>query len=76
MLGGPCTDTDKVTFDSTANQQVVCEGNVWDKAPATSGVHPLGTSCTDIPVFTMSKSEDGHLIECDPGTRVWSTQHG
>jgi serine/threonine protein kinase, bacterial len=27
-------------------------------------------------VFTMSKSEDGHLIECDPGTRVWSGQHG
>jgi serine/threonine-protein kinase len=76
VLGGPCTDTDKVTFDSTANQQLVCEGNVWDKAPVTSGVHPLGTSCTDIPVFTMSKSEDGHLIRCDPGTRVWSSQHG
>jgi serine/threonine-protein kinase len=26
-------------------------------------------------VFTMSKSDDGHLIECDPGTRVWSSQH-
>jgi serine/threonine-protein kinase len=76
VLGGPCTDIDKVAFDSTANQQVVCEGNTWDKAPATSGVHPVGTSCTDTPVFTMSKSEDGHLIECDPGTRVWSSQHG
>jgi serine/threonine-protein kinase len=76
VLGGPCTDIDKVAFDSTANEQVVCEANTWDKAPATSGVHPLGTSCSDAPVFTMSKSEDGHLIECDPGTRVWSSQHG
>ncbi len=76
VLGGPCADIDKVAFDSAANQQVVCEGNVWDKAPATNGVHPVGTSCTDIPVFTMSKSEDGHLIECDPGSRVWSSQHG
>jgi len=76
VLGGPCADIDKVTVDSTANQQIVCEGNTWDKAPITTGVHPVGTSCTDTAVFTMSKSEDGHLIECDPGTRVWSSQHG
>jgi hypothetical protein len=38
-------------------------------------VHPVGTSCDDMPVFTMSNSDDGHLIECDPGTRVWSSQH-
>jgi serine/threonine-protein kinase len=75
VLGGPCTDIDKVAYDSTSNEQVVCETNIWDKAPATTGVHPVGTSCTDTPVFTMSKSEDGHLIECDPGTRVWSGQH-
>jgi serine/threonine-protein kinase len=75
VLGGPCTDIDKVAYDSTSNEQVVCETNIWDKAPATTGVHPVGTSCTDTPVFTMSKSEDGHLIECDPGTRVWSSQH-
>jgi serine/threonine protein kinase, bacterial len=75
VLGGPCTDTDKIGYDVTSNEQVVCETNVWDKAPATTGVHPVGTSCTDTPVFTMSKSEDGHLIECDPGTRVWSSQH-
>ncbi len=75
VLGGSCSDIDKVAYDSTANEQVVCETNVWDKAPATSGVHPVGTSCTDTPVFTMSKSEDGHLIQCDPGTRVWSGQH-
>jgi len=76
VLGGPCTDIDKLGYDSTSNEQVVCEANSWDKAPSTSGVHPVGTSCTDTPVFTMSKSEDGHLIECDPGTRVWSSQHG
>jgi serine/threonine-protein kinase len=75
VLGGPCTDIDKIAYDVTSNEQVVCETNIWDKAPATTGVHPVGTSCTDIPVFTMSKSEDGHLIECDPGTRVWSSQH-
>jgi serine/threonine-protein kinase len=75
VLGGPCTDIDKVAYDSTSNEQVVCETNIWDKAPGTTGVHPVGTSCTDTPVFTMSKSEDGHLIECDPGTRVWSSQH-
>ncbi len=74
-LGGPCTDIDKVAYDPTSNEQVVCETNIWDKAPATTGVHPVGTSCTDTPVFTMSKSEDGHLIECEPGTRVWSSQH-
>ncbi|WP_428340440.1 serine/threonine-protein kinase [Mycobacterium sp.] len=75
VLGGPCTDIDKVAYDSTSNEQVVCETNIWDKAPATTGVHPVGTACTDTPVFTMSKSEDGHLIECDPGTRIWSSQH-
>jgi serine/threonine-protein kinase len=75
VLGGPCTDIDKLGFDSTANEQVVCEANTWDKAPTTTGVHPAGTSCTDTPVFTMSKSEDGHLIECNPGARVWSSQH-
>jgi serine/threonine-protein kinase len=75
VLGGPCTDIDKLGYDSTANEQVVCEANAWDKAPTTTGVHPVGTSCTDAPVFTMSKSEDGHLIECNPGTRVWSSQH-
>ncbi len=75
VLGGPCTDIDKVAYDPTSNEQVVCETNIWDKAPATTGVHPVGTSCTDTPVFTMSKSEDGHLIECDPGSRVWSSQH-
>jgi serine/threonine protein kinase, bacterial len=76
VVGGACTDTDKLGYDSTANVQVVCEGNTWDKAPATTGVHPVGTSCADTPVYTMSKSDDGHLIQCDPGTRTWTAQHG
>lgn len=76
VLGGMCADIDKVAVDATANLQVVCEGNTWDKAPITSGVHPVGTSCTDYAVLTMSKSEDGHLIQCAPGTRMWTSQHG
>jgi serine/threonine-protein kinase len=76
VLGGPCSDVDKVAYDSTANEQVVCEGNTWDKAPTTTGVHPVGTSCDEpgTPVLSMSMSDDGHLIQCDPGTRVWSRQ--
>jgi len=77
-IGGVCSDADKLAYDSTANEQVVCEANSWDKAPATTGVHPVGTSCDEpkVPVFTMSKSDDGYLIVCDPATRVWTRQHG
>jgi serine/threonine protein kinase, bacterial len=41
-------------------------------------VHPTGTSCDEpnVPVFAMSKSDDGYLIQCDPGTLVWTRQHG
>ncbi len=78
VLGGLCNDVDKLAYDSLANAQVVCEANTWDKAPATTGVHPIGTSCDEpnVPVFAMSKSEDGYLIECDPATLVWTRQHG
>jgi len=78
VLGGSCSDTDKIAYDSSANEQVVCEDNTWDKAPITTGVHPIGTSCDepDTPVFAMSMSDDGHLIECDPATKVWTSQHG
>ncbi len=78
VLGGVCSDVDKVAYDSTANEQVVCEANTWDKAPLTTGVHPIGTSCDEpaVPVFAMSKSDDGYLIECDPATRVWTRQRG
>ncbi|EUA08659.1 non-specific serine/threonine kinase domain protein [Mycobacterium xenopi 4042] len=78
VLGGICTDADKLGYDSTTNQQVVCEGNTWDKAPITTGVHATGSSCDrpDIPVFAMSTSDDGYLIECDPATRVWSRHQG
>ncbi|MBV9321119.1 MAG: hypothetical protein JO106_14625 [Mycobacterium sp.] len=77
-LGGSCNDIDKIAYDSTANEQVVCEGNTWDKAPTTTGVHPIGTSCEepDTPVFALSMSDDGHLIQCDPTTKVWTRQHG
>ena len=48
------------------------------KAPATTGVHSTGTSCNEpnVPVFAMSKSDDGYLIQCDPGTLAWTRQHG
>ncbi|OBK28568.1 nuclease PIN [Mycobacterium asiaticum] len=76
VLGGSCTDVDKLGYDQTSNEQVVCEGNTWDKAPITTGVHAVGSSCDrpDIPVFAMSASNDGYLIECDPVTRMW-TRH-
>ncbi len=78
VLGGVCNDIDKLAYDSTANEQIVCEANTWDKAPATTGVHPVGTSCAgpNIPAFAMSMSDDGHLIQCDPGTQVWSSRQG
>jgi serine/threonine protein kinase, bacterial len=76
VLGGLCTDVDKLGYDATSNQQVVCEGNTWDKAPITTGVHATGSSCdqADVPVFAMSTSSDGYLLQCDPVTRVW-TRH-
>ena len=77
VLGGVCSDVDKLAYDSTANTQIVCEANTWDRAPATTGVHSTGTSCDEpnVPVFAMSKSDDGYLIQCDPGTLVWTRQH-
>jgi serine/threonine protein kinase, bacterial len=76
VLSGLCTDVDKLGYDATSNQQVVCEGNTWDKAPITTGVHATGSSCdqADVPVFAMSTSSDGYLLQCDPVTRVW-TRH-
>ncbi|MCV7413583.1 nuclease PIN [Mycobacterium florentinum] len=76
VLGGLCTDVDKLAYDPTSNQQVVCEGNTWDKAPIATGVHAAGSSCDlpDVPVFAMSTSNDGYLLQCDPVTRMW-TRH-
>jgi serine/threonine-protein kinase len=76
VLGGLCGDVDKLAYDATSNQQVVCEGNTWDKAPITTGVHAAGTSCDlpDVPVFATSTSNDGYLLQCDPVTRMW-TRH-
>jgi serine/threonine-protein kinase len=78
VLGGVCNDVDKLAYDSTANEQIVCEANTWDKAPATTGVHPVGTSCAgpNVAAFAMSMSDDGHLIQCDPATQAWSRRQG
>jgi serine/threonine-protein kinase len=76
VLGGLCSDVDKLAYDPTSNEQVVCEGNTWDKAPIATGVHAVGSSCDlpDVAVFAMSISNDGYLLQCDPVTRVW-TRH-
>ncbi|MCQ4361915.1 serine/threonine protein kinase [Mycobacterium gordonae] len=76
VLGGVCSDVDKLGYDQTSNEQVVCEGNTWEKAPIATGVHAAGSTCDrpDIPVFAVSASNDGYLIECDPVTRMW-TRH-
>ena len=74
VLGGLCNDVDKLAYDPTNNEQIVCEGSTWAKAPITMGVHASGSSC-DRPgtsVFAMTTSNDGHLLECDPATRTWT----
>ncbi len=73
VLGEACGDVDKLGYDLTTNEQVVCEDQTWDKAPDVAGVHAVGASCAqpDVAVFAMSVSEQGYLIECDPATRVW-----
>jgi len=39
-------------------------------------VHAVGSSCDlpDVPVFAMSTSSDGYLLQCDPVSRLW-TRH-
>lgn len=78
VLGGPCTDVDKLAYDPTSNEQVVCEGGSWDKAPVATGVHAAGSSCDlpDVAVFAMSTSNDGYLLQCDPVTRMWTRHAG
>jgi serine/threonine protein kinase, bacterial len=78
VLGGLCSDVGKLGYDPTNNEQVVCEGNSWAKAPTTTGVHTAGSSC-DRPgtsVFAMSTSNDGYLLQCDPVTRMWTRPAG
>ncbi|MCW2661984.1 MAG: nuclease [Mycobacterium sp.] len=74
VLGGPCSDADKLAYDPTNSEQVVCEGNTWAKAPITMGVHASGGSCDrpNTSVFAMSTSSDGYLLQCDPVTRTWT----
>lgn len=78
VLGGPCGDVDKVAYDPTNNEQIVCEAGSWAKAPITMGVHAAGSSC-DRPstsVFAMTTSSDGYLLQCDPVTRTWTRPAG
>ncbi len=78
VLGALCGDVGKLGYDPTNNEQVVCEGNSWAKAPITAGVHTAGSSC-DRPgtsVFAMSTSNDGYLLQCDPVTRMWTLPAG
>ena len=78
VLGGLCSDVGKLAYDPTNNEQVVCEGNTWAKAPIATGVHSSGSSC-DRPgtsVFAMSTSNDGYLLQCDPVTRTWTRPAG
>lgn len=78
VLGGVCADVGKVAYDPTNNEQIVCEGSSWAKAPITMGVHAAGSSC-DRPgtsVFAMSTSSDGYLLQCDPVTRTWTRPAG
>ncbi|OBK65386.1 nuclease PIN [Mycobacterium colombiense] len=78
VLGGLCSDVGKVAYDPTNNEQIVCEGSSWAKAPITMGVHAAGGSC-DRPgtsVFAMSTSSDGYLLQCDPVTRTWTRPVG
>lgn len=78
VLGGACGDVGKVAYDPTNNEQIVCEGGSWAKAPITMGVHAAGSSC-DRPgtsVFAMSTSSDGYLLQCDPVSRTWTRPAG
>ncbi|BBZ52819.1 serine/threonine protein kinase [Mycobacterium heidelbergense] len=74
VLGGLCSDLDKLAYDPTNNEQIVCEGTTWARAPITTGTHASGSSCDrpGTPVFAMTTSNDGHLLECDPVTRTWT----
>ncbi len=78
VLGGLCSDIDKLAYDPTNNEQIVCEGNAWGRAPITNGVHASGSSCDKpgLPVFAMTTSSDGHLLECNPVSRTWTRPAG
>ncbi|MEE2854221.1 MAG: serine/threonine protein kinase, partial [Actinomycetota bacterium] len=78
VLGGPCGDVGKVAYDPTNSEEIVCEGSSWAKAPITMGAHAAGSSCDrpGTPVFAMSTSSDGYLLQCDPITRTWTRPAG
>jgi len=78
VLGALCSDVGKLGYDPTNNEQVVCEGSSWAKAPTTTGTHTAGSTCDRpaTPVFAMSTSNDGYLLQCDPVTRTWTRPAG
>jgi len=78
VLGGLCSDVDKLAYDPTNNEQIVCEGSSWAKAPIATGVHASGSSCdrAGTSVFAMTTSNDGHTLECAPVTRTWARPAG
>lgn len=78
VLGGVCSDVGKLAYDPTNNEQIVCAGNSWAKAPITMGTHIAGSSCDrpNTSVFAMSTSNDGYLLQCDPVTRTWTRPAG
>jgi serine/threonine protein kinase, bacterial len=78
VVGGSCGDVDKLAYDPTNNEQIVCEGSTWGKAPITMGVHASGSSCDrpNTSVFAMSTSNDGYLLQCDPVSRTWTRPAG
>jgi serine/threonine protein kinase, bacterial len=78
VLGGACGDVDKLAYDPTNNEQIVCEGGTWGRAPITMGMHASGSSCDrpNTSVFAMSTSNDGYLLQCDPVSRTWTRPAG
>lgn len=78
VLGAVCNDVGKLAYDPTNNEQIVCAGSSWAKAPITMGTHTAGSSCDrpNTSVFAMSTSNDGYLLQCDPVTRTWTRPAG
>lgn len=78
VVGGVCSDVGKLAYDPTNNEQIVCAGGSWAKAPITMGTHTSGSSCDrpNTSVFAMSTSNDGYLLQCDPVTRTWTRPAG
>ena len=68
VLGALCSDVGKLGYDPTNNEQVVCEGSSWAKAPITTGVHTAGSSC-DRPATRCSPCPPRTTATCCNATR-------